>query len=165
MGQRAGYGIVMAAPVLCNASPLIALAQLDELELLRLIFGSIIVPPAVRDEVAPTLPILPVWVEVRRLQNPLDVSIGAAELGRGESETLALALETGARLVLLDDRDARRLAERLNLPMAGTAKILFTAKQRGYLPSLKPALDALIALDFRLSPGIYELILRDAGEL
>ena len=54
------------APVVSNASPLIALEQIGHLQLLEHIFGTVLIPPAVAHEVAPTVT-LPTWVEGQEL--------------------------------------------------------------------------------------------------
>lgn len=149
--------------IVCNASPLIALHQIGELALLNELFETIIVPPAVQSEVQPSL-LLPPWIEVKTLAQPIGVRILGASLGRGESETIALSLEIGAAQVLLDDRAARRLALSLNLPVAGVAALLLKARQLDLIPAVKPRLDRLLACKFRLSPAIYTEILAKAGE-
>ena len=55
--------------VVSNASPLIALEQLDLLALLEQLFGSVLVPPAVVKEVAPTVT-LAEWVIEQTLSQP-----------------------------------------------------------------------------------------------
>jgi predicted nucleic acid-binding protein len=78
---------------------------------------------------------------------------------------VSLALESAARLIVLDDRPARRLAVALGLRVIGTLGILLESKQRGLLPALRPHLDALLAHHFRVSQQLYQQVLRDAGEI
>jgi predicted nucleic acid-binding protein len=75
-----------------------------------------------------------------------------------------LALETHARLVILDDRPARRLAQSLGLTVIGTLGILLAAKQRQLIATVQPSLDALLQHDFRISQRLYEQVLLDAQE-
>ena len=150
-------------PVVSNASPLIALEQIDHLELLQHLFGTVLVPPAVAYEVAPTVT-LPAWIEQRELAQPVGPRILGASLGPGESEAIALALETEARLVILDERPARRLAQALHLPTMGTLGILLAAKRRQLLVSIRPHLDTLLQYDFRIASRLYDDVLSAAGE-
>lgn len=150
-------------PVVCNSSPLIGLNQIGQLTLFKNIFGSIIVPLAVVQEVTPDV-ILPDWIEQRRLSETIGPLIMSASLGAGESEAISLALEVSTRLIILDDRPARRLAQSLNIPVIGTLGILLAAKRQHYIPSIKPHLEALIDHDFRIAPMLYEKIIHDAGE-
>jgi predicted nucleic acid-binding protein len=154
---------VTPTPIISNASPLIALEQIGHLSLLKQLFGTIRVPPAVANEVAPTV-VLPPWVERHELAQPIGPQILGASLGPGESEAVSLALETGAQLVLLDDRPARRLARALHLPVMGTLGILLTAKRHEPLPTLRPHLYALLQHGFRVAPALYENVLNAASE-
>jgi predicted nucleic acid-binding protein len=86
------------------------------------------------------------------------------ELGDGESEVIALALETDAARIVLDDLDARRLADRLGLKLIGTLGILLAAKLRGEIPSLRAEIDRLRRGGFRAGAALVEEILRSAGE-
>jgi hypothetical protein len=150
--------------VIADASALIALAEVAQLSLLEGVFGAVLVPPAVAREVAPSLPSLPPWIEVRAPQREPDARVLAANLGAGESEALCLGLETPASWLILDDDRARRLARQLGLKRLGTAAVLVEAKRAGLIPAVRPILDALLAKGFRLSPKVYEAILGIAGE-
>jgi len=152
------------AAVVADASPLIALHQIDHIALLEQLFAQVEIPPAVAREVTPSLPVLPPWIRVRPLTRPLDSVILRAALGRGETEALGLAQELEADLVIADDRPARRLAAQLGLSVAGTAGILATAKRAGFIPAVRPLLDQLLSLGFRISPAIIERVLTDADE-
>jgi predicted nucleic acid-binding protein len=98
------------------------------------------------------------------MTQPIGPVILGASLGPGESETISLALELQARLVILDDRPARRLAQALNLPVIGTLGVLLAAKNRGFLRAVKPSLDSLLQNDFRIGPSLLEQVLRGARE-
>ncbi len=150
--------------VITNASPLIAFERLQLLPLLPQIFGALHMPLAVQREVFGARP-CPAWISVQPLSHPISRQILAARLGAGESEAIALALETPPDYVLLDDLAARRLAQSFNLNVLGTVGLLLLAQQRGLLPALRPALDALLAADFRISTALYTFALRQAGEL
>lgn len=151
------------APVVCNSSPLIGLEQIGLLDILRQLFGTLLVPPAVALEVAPSVK-LPAWVHQQALTQAVGPTILGARLGAGESEAISLALESSARLVILDDRPARRLAQALGLPLIGTVGLLLAAKQRGLLTEVRPCLEALQQYDFRIAPALYDQVLNDAGE-
>jgi hypothetical protein len=143
---------------------LIALEQIDQLDLLPALFPKLIIPPAVAEEIAPTVE-LPSWIEVRSLSQPIGLQILTASLGRGESAAISLGLEVGADRLILDERAARRLAQSLGAPVIGTLGILSAAHRRGLIPAIKPLLDGLLAQDFRVATTLYESVLRDAGEL
>lgn len=76
-----------------------------------------------------------------------------AALGKGEREAIALALNSGADLLLADDRAAAREARRLSLTVTGTLGILARAGEVGLI-DLRSALDRLERTNFRVNPKI-----------
>ncbi len=155
---------VVPVTVVSNSSPLIALQQIDRVDLLQALFDTLLVPPAVARETAPTVT-LPSWITERPLMQSVGARILNSSLGLGESEAISLALEIGAQWIILDDRPARRLAQSLGLPVIGTLGVLLAAKRRGLLEALRPQLDGLIKFGFFIAPDLYEQILIDAGEV
>jgi hypothetical protein len=87
------------AAVVADASPLIALHQLDHLGLLERLFTEVLIPPVVAQEVSPSLPVLPAWIRIRQLSRPIGDIIFRTALGQGETEALGLAKELAAELV------------------------------------------------------------------
>jgi hypothetical protein len=154
---------MMVDLVVSNTSPLIGLERIGQLHLLQQLFGVVVVPPAVVREIGATTT-LPKGIEQRDLTQTVGPRILSASLGAGESEAISLALEYHARVINLDDRPARRLAQVLHLPVIGTAGVLLAAKCQKLLPVLRPSLDALVQHDFRIGQQLYEQVLRDAGE-
>jgi predicted nucleic acid-binding protein len=147
-----------------NSSPLIALEQIWQLELLPQLFRQILVPEAVVRETAPTVD-LPAWVELRKTTLPDNVAVFPASLGLGETEAIRLAIEVSADWVLLDDRPARRAASGFQLQVVGTIGVLLASKRRALLPALRPCLDLLIQRGFYVAPALYERVLIEIGEL
>lgn len=157
--------------VVSNTSPIIGLAAVGQLDLLGALYGQIIVPQAVRNEVAaggdrPGVNALArSWIEIRSVRNWLSVTTLQLELGAGESEAIVLAAETGADLVLLDEHKGRTIATRLGLKVVGSLGILVSAKHRGLLPAVRPVMEDLIhESGFRVSLDVFERALRLAGE-
>ena len=158
--------------VICNTSPFQYLHQIDQLRILPALAGQITTPPAVVDEIAVgrsvgvDLPDLSqmAWIVVRKPASQSALPL-ISDLGAGESEVLMLALEIPDARVILDDMLARRVAESLNICFTGTLGLLLDAKQAGLISELRPVLDHLQALRFRLSPITYQAVLKLAGEL
>ena len=73
-------------------------------------------------------------------------------------------METATSVAVLDDRDARRVARQLGIPLTGTLGLLVDAKQRGLIPAVAPLLDELERHNFHMSSRIRETILNAAGE-
>jgi len=157
--------------VICNTSPLFYLYQLQHLALLQKLYGRIIVPEAVVEELkagqeqGEDVHDIDAyrWIEVRRVRVPQLVELNT-DFGPGETQVMALALEEAGYLVIVDDWLAREFARIRGLQITGTAGVLLKAKQQGYIPMVNPLLDRLIDMGFRLSEAVRGHILRLAGE-
>ena len=157
--------------VICNTLPLQYLHQLDLLDVLQALTDHIIVPPAVVHELAAGRaqgvnlpdPTALHWVTVRQPVSAPVLPL-VTDLGPGETEVLALALESTDAVVILDDALARQVATALDIPFRGTLGLLLDAKRAGLVSTILPLLDQLQALRFRLSAHTRAAILALAGE-
>jgi len=87
------------------------------------------------------------------------------DLDDGEAEAIALAIEQHADLILLDESEARRIAELYHLLKTGAVGILIKAKQLGLIKTLRNELDQLRkGGGFWISEELYHRALRAAGE-
>ena len=152
--------------VIADSTCLISLAHISKFDLLKELFGEVIVPQAVFDEVVHMGRNRPGqnelrnsgWIKTRTVKDKLAVEALMTDLGRGEAEVIVLARETKADLIILDDGKARRKAKALGLEITGTIDILlYAAKERRI--RFVPVLDSLIASGFRLKKVEYERIL------
>lgn len=160
--------------VVSNASPLINLARIGQLPLLPRLFGRLLLPQAVWQEVVEDGRGQPgaeeirraVWIERATVSNQPLVHSLRQDLDAGEAEAIALAIEIQADWLLMDERLGRGTAQHFGLRYVGLVGILSAAKQRGDLKALRPLLDRLRDVaGFRVSSALYEQVLRDAGEL
>lgn len=158
--------------VVSNTSPLQYLYQLGLLDLLRQLVGRVTVPEAVVEELEagralgldlPDITSLG-WVIVRTPASPPREF--SPDLGRGETDALRLALESpvGGVKLILDDSKAREAAGRLGLKFTGTLGVLLEAKRAGLLAAVRPHLDRLDELGFRVAGETRLAVLRLAGE-
>ena len=159
--------------VVCNTSPIIALACAGRLDLLRAVHGEILVPDAVFDEITVAGSGEPgasevaqaAWIKRRSAFNVTLVNALSLELDSGEAQAIALAVESRAGLILLDERRGRRAAKRLGLTVTGTLGVLIAAKDRGLLASVRPVLDALrVDAGFWIDDNLYVAALTAANE-
>jgi hypothetical protein len=158
--------------VVANTTPLITLALISRLDLLQQLYGEVVVPLAVRDEILAGGPASigsaevrqATWLRVTPLQDPRRADL-LADLDRGEAEVLALAQELDADLVILDERLARRHAARLGLTLTGTLGVLLKAKERGLVSTVAPLIDQLRQGGIRLSDGVVAEALKLAQEM
>lgn len=136
--------------VISNTSPLLYLYQVGQLDLLHKLYGWVVVPRAVLEELrvgaergfaTPDIDQIR-WLEVRE---PVDRTLlpMVIDLGPGEAEAIALALESPKHLLILDDALGRRIAHLRALTYTGTLGVLVRAKQEGHLVAVRPVLQAL----------------------
>ena len=157
-------------PVISNTSPLVSLWALNLFPLLRELYTEVLIPREVRSEFLATesetrtadLKSAP-WIRTVRLRNPENIATHG-EVDLGEAAVFVLAEEREARLVILDDQDARRYAERIGLPFTGTVGLLLEAKERDFIDAIKPLLNVLLENGIRLSPSLINDALQQAGE-
>jgi predicted nucleic acid-binding protein len=127
------------AVVVSDATPLHYLILISRDGILERLYGRVIVPPAVLDElghgaapfeVSNWVKAPPAWLTVKA---PSAIPRDFETLDLGERQALALAREIQADLVLLDDKVARRFAEKISLRAKGTLGILAQAARLGLL--------------------------------
>lgn len=155
-----------------DASPLIFLAKLDRLDLLRHSTDTTCIPNAVWEEVRAKhdtayLRIeqaLQNWIKVRTVANIEAVELLLADLDWGEAESIVLAKTLKADRVILDDLDARRFARRAGLEPVGTLGLLLAARLRGEIPSVRLEIDRLQDMGFRASAALIRAVLLEADE-
>lgn len=157
--------------VVCNTSPLQYLHQLEVLHILPALVRRVIVPPAVVDELdagraqgldLPDLRALD-WVAIRTPAGAPVLPL-VTDLGPGETQVIALALESRDAVVVLDDGVARRIAEALEIRLTGTLGLLLDAKRARLIPAVTPLLDRLESLRFRLAAPTRAAVRALAGE-
>ena len=159
--------------IICNTSPLINLAEIDLLEVLEALPGQVCIPPGVRDEVMAKAGLLAKAAATAesgrfKLLSPTDdllVRSFFATLHRGEAECLAVSMEHPGSILILDDLAARAAASANGLPFTGTLGLLASAKARGLITALAPALHQLrTQARFWISPQLERELLQQAGE-
>jgi len=158
--------------VVSDTSPILSLALIERLDLLRELYGSIVIPQAVRQEIMVTdhSGVREVaqadWIITRPIEPDVVLKLLQREVDRGEAEAIGLAVQLRAAVLLIDERRARRLAQYLELNIVGLLDVLQAAKQRHFITNVKPILDDLITrARFRLSHKLYQRTLFTAGEL
>lgn len=158
--------------VISDSSAVICLSAVGRLDILRLLYGQVLIPEAVLLEIiegkgkSGSSEVLDSdWIEVQKVNNPALVEVLELDLDRGEAEAIALAVESDPELLLIDERKGRAIAKRMKLNFVGVMGVLAEAKHKGIISELKPVLDALIIrAGFRVSRKLYERVLDNAGE-
>ena len=157
--------------IIADSSPLVGLARIGRLELLKRMAREVVVPSAVWRETT-SRPSKPGAIEISRADwivvVPVDerqVSKFLQDVDRGEAEAIALAMTRPEGILLADDRRARRLAEQHGLRIRGTVGLLAEAWRLGFIPQLRPELDALRANGLFVHPDLIASVLKETGEL
>lgn len=154
-----------------NASPLIVLGRLGQIEWLPRLAGNMVVPSGVAEEIAAGPPddAARLWLEgdgachVRTVA-ATDPVVSAWDLGLGETAVLSFAQQHPGYVAVLDDAAARHCAQALSLPIKGTLSVVVMAKRAGLIEKATPLFDRLIADGFRVKPSVLEEAKALAGE-
>lgn len=102
------------------------------------------------------------WLQVIDVKDKDKVQILNRDLDIGESEAIALALQTNVEWLLLDEREARNIGKSIGLRVTGVLGIILKAWKNGALFSLKDVLEELIdKAGFRISNSLYKKILAE----
>lgn len=151
----------MQHAIIAVSSCLILLSKINELNILQLLFGEIIITKEIQQEFNKPLPD---WVIIRSADDERVQKILESSLDKGESSAIALAVELENSLLILDDKKARNMAAQLHLDYTGTVGIIIDAKQNGYITSVKEVLHKIHQTDFRLSIDLENILLKLSGE-
>ncbi len=154
--------------IIANTTPLIALAEIGQLDILRLLYDSVIIPEAVLQEIIEEPAKSEVhcanWIQTQSIQHPEEKQFYRARLHAGEVEVLILAREIQADLLLIDDNTAKKAAKFAGFSVTGTLGILLRAKRAGLIHSVAPLLNQLSDRGFYVVEKIRTYVLNAAEE-
>jgi len=162
----------MAAIVIADASPLIALARVGGLSWLEQLFTEVMLTDVVLAEVL-TGHYLATEAPIRQalaagwLKTVVITTTDPAlpDLDEGEASSIRLALSCkGPALLLIDERSGRAVAQDLGLSVAGTAAVIGMARQRDLITSARQVFADLHASDFRIAPAVIKAVLDRCGD-
>lgn len=159
--------------VVVNTTPLIALSHVGQLDILKKLYGEIIIPQAVYKELSVKEESICKkmvnssldWIRIDNIQNQMAKSMYKTQLHEGEVEVMILSKEIQADVVIIDDANAKKHAKYLELLVTGTLGILIKAKQKGYVDELKPILHQMVQNGIYISQKLIELCLKQVGEI
>ena len=151
------YNIVIA-----DTSCFILLDKISEMDILHKVFNTVSTTEDIANEFRKELP---GWVHIKQVINKEYQHILQLEVDNGEASAIALSLEEGNSLLILDDSKARKLAAKLDLSYTGTLGVILKAKQLGVIPVIKPIISKIQRTNFRFSEKIYIELLLLANEI
>lgn len=156
--------------IVSDTSPISNLLIINQLDLLRKIFETIVIPEAVAAELKASKSfdassfLAADWVKTAQLTDRSFFNSLISQLDPGEAEAIALALEMDARL-LIDEKKGKQIAIKAGVKIVGVVGMLLTAKDLALIPAMKPLLDDLeIKAGFWLSEKLKRQALELAGE-
>jgi len=128
--------------VISNSSPLLALSQVQKLEILKQLFGHVYIPTAVFQETVLECPVVVQKAGIlKATQDFLEVVTPRLDypftrrLGKGERTVLNLALEKSPDILLIDDKKARNEAKELGFMSSFTTDVIKQAEREFLIPS------------------------------
>jgi predicted nucleic acid-binding protein len=160
--------------IVADTGPIIALAKVGKISLLKSIAGEVLIPPMVYKELFGKIGsesneidrALNTFIRLKR-EITLDeaTEMALADLGEGEKQAIGLASNLGEDvLLLIDDRAGRRVAEKLNIATTGLVGLLVVAKEMGFVESVGPLIEDLRHNGYWLSDDLITTAKRLAGE-
>ncbi|MCX7147885.1 MAG: DUF3368 domain-containing protein [Rhodocyclales bacterium] len=163
----------MRSVVIADAGPLIALSRIDALDLLRGLFGQVLVTEEVRDEALPATD-YPGKTSIAHAfdagwlacPGPFETSWQPTNPGldAGERSAIAAAVQMPGCLLIIDDRAGRAEAKSHHVAIIGTAAVIGLAKLRGLIPAARPVLGRLRPTGYFIHPTIIDAVLKGIGE-
>jgi len=134
-----------------NTSCLIILANINCLDILQKLYSKIYISSEVAYEFGEDLP---QWIEIIEVKNSNYTKILNQTVDLGEASTIALHLEIDNSVMILDDKKARNLAQRMELKFTGTLGVIIKAYQTGLIDNLEDIIKQFDEKGFRIPPNI-----------
>ncbi|HKK45769.1 MAG TPA: DUF3368 domain-containing protein [Balneolaceae bacterium] len=150
----------MPDAIVSDTSCLILFYKIGELELLKSVFGNILVTETVSKEFKKELP---EWIEIAPLQSNLHKGLSSV-LDPGEATSIALAAEYDNSLLIIDEVKGRKVAREMGVQITGTLGVLITAKEKGYIKAVKPIITKMGKTNFRVSEALLQKVLEKVNE-
>ena len=167
--------------IVSDSTPLIYLAKIGRLDLLRDVFKKIHIPEAVFHEAVTQGKAINIsvayiienaigtWIIVKQVEPETDTERHFLDtnikLGSGEKEALKLCRQLNAVHFIADDREARRVSRIMKIRPIGTIGILVQASRQDLITKGEALqiIDDLVKVGFRISSAVYRRILDELG--
>ncbi|HEY4786883.1 MAG TPA: DUF3368 domain-containing protein [Bacteroidales bacterium] len=147
--------------IISDTSCLIALTNIDKLEILRDLFQEIIITKEVHYEFGGKLPD---WIMICEVKNQQRVDELESRLDKGEASSIALALEIPNSTLIIDEVKGRKIAQSLNIDIIGTIGILLLADKKGLVDDVIGIILRMVNKGFRLSDKLIDKIIDKYGK-
>lgn len=148
--------------VISDTSCLITLSNINELDILKHLYGEIFTTVEISKEFGEPLPD---WIIIKSPEDSSNFRSLLEFIDEGEASALALAMEIPDCILILDDLKARKIAEKNDLKIIGTLGIILFAHQKGIIRSVKELLQKMQSVVFRISDEVEKEVLKKAQEI
>ncbi|MEX2603218.1 MAG: DUF3368 domain-containing protein [Gracilimonas sp.] len=146
--------------IVSDTSCLILFYKIEELNLLKKLFGKIHITYTVQKEFNQPIPD---WIEVVEPTKDLHKGL-SSYLDKGEATAIALAAEYKNSLLIIDEAKGRKAAKELGFSITGSLGVLVAAKNKGYIKTVKPLIEKIQKTNFRISKELIEQVLNKVNE-
>ena len=131
--------------IVSNTTPIISLASIGKLDILKTLFSEIIIAEAVYQEIKAKKrygynEVDREYIQVKAVQGKIYTDLLLNQLDLGEAETIILAKEINADFFIIDENLGYKIAKNADLNATRTLSILLKAKQKGIITEIKPLL-------------------------
>ncbi len=155
--------------VVSNATPIISLASIGKIDILKHFFDKVYIPQAVYDEIKSKKAfgyqeIDDDFFQVEHIKDEFAQNILLNDLDLGEAQTIVLAKEISADIVLIDETIGYNLAKSQKLNVKRTLSFLIASKKKGYIHEVRPLLDEMIEKGRWISRKVYRDVLNFCDE-
>ena len=144
--------------IISDTSCLIALTNINLLDLLRHLYEKVFVTPEVASEYGESLP---EWIVVKAAGDYGKIKAFNRFIDLGESSAIVLAMEISDSVLILDDKEARLFARNLGLNITGTLGIIIRGYNKGFISDISYVISQLKEIGFYLPENINELLMTD----
>ncbi len=149
--------------IVSDTGPIIAFSRIGRMDILRRLFGEIIIPNAVYEELAIAGKGRPgavevtqsSWIHSREVRNRESVNEFPLGLHKGELEAIALARENGMPL-LIDERQGRRVAANIGVTVIGSLAVLANAHREGIIEDTASLVQDFLKSGYWINPDVIE---------
>ena len=148
-----------------DTTAITTLLKAGRIDLLRSLFGRVLIPPAVQFELLRYHATIPPFCELHPVADSPRLAYLPSQADPGEAECVLLAVQTRADAVLMDDKKGRALAEAEGVRCLGLPALALAAKSLGLIQTVAEFLDLLERKgNYCLSARSKAAVLRQAGE-
>jgi predicted nucleic acid-binding protein len=147
--------------IISDTSCLIALSKVGLLNILKELYQEIIITREVQEEFGKNLPEWIIVLEVKDKQKQLEIE---RKLDKGESSSIALALELKDPILIIDEIKGRKIAKSFDIDIIGTIGVLLLADNKGLIKDVISTILKLVNKGFRLSDVLLDKLIDKYGK-